>query len=519
MAGLSPLRPFWRPALLGAAVWLAAALLLGALDAWVDLAYLSHLLVLAAAASALCWPFAAVALASTLAVVAFNVAFVPPRGSLSVSLPAHGLLLAHMLAVSWIVAALIGRRRYLAAQAREAAQRADELRGLADVLRATDDPARMTGPLRDALQRLSGGGAAAVLLHAPDGPALHGDVDEDGRVALELCARQGEVLGAGTARHTTPGRTWLPLRGRSGALGAVELRWGTRATPEAAQLAHGQALCDVLAAALDRREALRQADDARAQAQIESLRHTLLSAVAHDHRTPLATIISAAGALEAQDARLQAPQRQKIARTILQEATHLARLTENILQLARLQAGIRDLPPGWESIEEIVGSAVQRQQQRSRSPGGASALRLHLEPGLPLVRCDPVLLAQLVDNLVDNALRHGGPAGPVEISAASRAGWLHLAVADRGPGIPPEWRERVFERFVRRTDDAGAPGGAPAARGTGVGLALCRAIAEVHGARLGCRSRPGGGTVFELAIPVTPAPADPPPAPPRELAP
>jgi two-component system sensor histidine kinase KdpD len=224
------------------------------------------------------------------------------------------------------------------------------------------------------------------------------------------------------------------------------------------------------------------------------MRNTLLSAVAHDHRTPLATIASAAGALHDQGDRLDAAQRRRLAATIVDEARQLARITDNTLQLARLDAVGLDLHVDWESIEELIGSVLRRQRQRD--PG--HRLRARVEPGLPLLRCDAVLIVQLLDNLVDNALRHGGDQGPVEVVARRAGDQLLVAVRDRGPGLPEGWREQVFEPFTRGPTDA--------PRGSGIGLALCRAIARVHRGTLVHRARRGGGSAFELSLPVDPAP-------------
>ena len=144
---------------------------------------------------------------------------------------------------------------------------------------------------------------------------------------------------------------------------------------------------------------------------------------------------------------------------------------------------------------------------RQRDPGQHEpnqGLRARVEPELPLLRCDALLLVQLIDNLVDNALKYGGGA-PVEIVARRISAHLVLAVRDRGPGVPVALRERIFETFQR---GAPVPGDnqAPARRGAGLGLAVCRAIARAHGGELRLRPRSHGGTAFELWLPEQQAP-------------
>jgi two-component system sensor histidine kinase KdpD len=259
---------------------------------------------------------------------------------------------------------------------------------------------------------------------------------------------------------------------------------------------HAQALCDQAGVALERAAALRAAAANREAAQAQALRNTLLAAISHDHRTPLATILGAAGSLHDQGDRLSPAQRQRLAATIVDEAAQLTRLTENTLQLARLGAGGLDIRRDWESAEEIIGTVLRRTRQRDP----ARRLRTRVQPDLPLLQVDALLLVQLLDNLVDNALKHAGEAGPVEIVARRVGHELVLAVRDRGPGVPLAQRDRIFEVFQR-----GAQAGP---RGAGVGLAVCRAIARAHGGELRYRARSHGGSSFELVLPVQDQPAD-----------
>ena len=231
---------------------------------------------------------------------------------------------------------------------------------------------------------------------------------------------------------------------------------------DAVQLrSQAQALCDQMGLALERAAALRSAAAAREAAQTQALRNTLLAAISHDHRTPLATILGAASSLHDQSERLAPEQRRRLAAIIVDEATQLARLTDNTLQLARLDTPGLALHKDWESVEEIVGTVLRRLRQR----GATRRVKSHLEPGLPLLRCDAVLLVQLLENLVDNAFKYGGDPDQVEIQARREGDRLVLAVCDRGPGVPPEWRARIFDSFQRGSRRARAAGrcGSPGA--------------------------------------------------------
>jgi two-component system sensor histidine kinase KdpD len=474
-----------------------------------DLANMALILVLSAAIAAI-WstPRASLA-ASAIAVLAFNFAFVPPRGAFAVDLHQHALLLVTMLAVSWIVSLLVARLRWHIAQAKAQAKRSDQLREFAEDLRAADGPAVQASILRDTLSRLSGAESTLLRYDASvdtkEGSAfqLLGTASADESAGLRLCHQDGRPMGPGTGRHEEQPSWYLPLRGLSGAFGAALIRNATGDGAGAELRDHVQALCDQLGAALERGTALRAAAAAREQAQDHALRNTLLTAISHDHRTPLATILGAASALHDQDERLSVAQRRRLAATIVDEATQLARLTDNTLQLARLgQVGLA-LQRDWESVEEMVGTVLRRVRQRDPH----HRLKARVEAGLPLLRCDAVLMVQLLDNLVDNALKHGGGDAPVELMARRVGAAVLIAVRDRGPGVPVAQHKRIFDTFHRGDRVTAAEGDDDRLRpGAGVGLALCRAIARAHGGELRLRARGHGGSSFEVTLPVEEGP-------------
>ncbi len=478
-----------------AALWLVAALALFALDGPLDVSNLALLLVLAAALGGLWLAPWQSALACVLAVLAFNWTLVPPRRTFSVDLQQHAWLLAVMLGVAWTVAAVVARQRTLADAARTAAAQAQQLCELGDALRDADDPLARAPALQAALSALAGGPAPMLLLcealpplDDPQAARWLGEPDADAAAGLWLCTRQAAALGPGTGRHEDQAHNYLPLRGRGAAFGAARLP----SLADDAARRHAQALCDQMGLALERTQALRSAAQARAQAEDQRTRNALLAAIAHDHRTPLATIVGAATSLLEQGARLAPEQRQRLATSIVDEAERLTRLTVNTLQLARLDAPGVTLALDWQSAEELAGSALAR----ARRLDATRRLRSRVEPGLPLLRCDAVLVVQMLLNLLHNALQHGAPDAPVELLVRRAAAGLLFAVRDRGPGVPPQQRERIFEVFQRGPSSSG---------GAGVGLALCRAVARAHGGTLTLRSRHHGGSSFECVLPLAEA--------------
>ncbi|HEY4082177.1 MAG TPA: ATP-binding protein [Burkholderiaceae bacterium] len=498
---ISPAR--W-PAL---AVWVVAGILMFTLDGRVGLTPLAMLLVLACTLSSL-WLSTPVALVVTfVAVMAFGWGFVPPRYQLGVHMQEHVLLLTTTLALAWITAGLMARLRAQAESARRHAFQAEQLRAFNEDLRAADDPQEMAGALVQALQALAAGPVQLIMLHdllppANDEAAVHviGSPDTDQWTGLWLCLRRANPFGPGTGRHEEVGAWYLPLRGRQGGRGAALIPLDPQ--PDLPQRAHAQALCDQLGTALERGVSASAVRRAREEAEAQAVRNTLLAAISHDFRTPLATIMSAASSLESQDERLDARQRARLARTIVEETAALARMTDNTLQLARLDAPGVVLKRDWESVEELVGAVLRRLRQRAPH----ALVKARVEPHLPLIRCDAQLLTQLLDNLLDNALKYA-ESSAVEVLAKRDDEYVLVAVRDRGPGVTPAQRERIFEVFQRGEQGNAARPDAALKRGAGVGLAACRAIARAHGGEISYRARSHGGAAIELRFPIEETPA------------
>ena len=207
-------------------VWLLGALAMWALDGRVDLANLAMVLVMSAALASLWQPVPASMLSSLLAVMVFNWCFVPPRGSFAIDLRQHALLLASMLALSWISSVLLARLRWQAESARRHATQAEALRRLADRLRDTALPAEAAPLLAEALQPLSAGPVQLLNLldRLPatndDGAALiHGQPDADAHDGLWACLRAGRAFGPGTGRYEELSAWYLPMRGRKTSFG------------------------------------------------------------------------------------------------------------------------------------------------------------------------------------------------------------------------------------------------------------------------------------------------------------
>jgi two-component system sensor histidine kinase KdpD len=251
-----------------------------------------------------------------------------------------------------------------------------------------------------------------------------------------------------------------------------------------------------IALALGRLRWLEEARRAQLSHETERLRSTLLGAIGHDLRTPLAAIHGAASSLLLPGDLPAATQRDLLG-MIQDESERLAHLLGNLLDLTRLESGALQVQKEWQPLEEVIGSALGRLERRS----GPLPVRVELPADLPSAPFDAALMEQVLINLLGNAQRHA-PGRDVDLRAWAEPGWLHLEVADRGPGLPEDNRERVFDKFFR------LPGAGEG--GVGLGLAICRAILQAHGGTIAAANRPGGGSVFGLALPLEGTPPPPP---------
>jgi two-component system sensor histidine kinase KdpD len=188
---------------------------------------------------------------------------------------------------------------------------------------------------------------------------------------------------------------------------------------------------------------------------------------------------------------LDAAARRELAQAIEEEADRLNRLVQNLLEMTRLESGGIRVHKDWEPLEEVVGSALARVEKRL----GARRVDVRLPPDLPLVPLDPLLIGQVLINILDNALKYTPAETPIEISASMADRIVSVTVADRGPGFAPGEDARVFDKFYRGRQ-AGTQSGA------GLGLAIARGIVEAHGGRITAEPRTGGGAVFRFTLPL-----------------
>lgn len=246
------------------------------------------------------------------------------------------------------------------------------------------------------------------------------------------------------------------------------------------------------AVVLDRQRLVGEAEEARRLAEGNRIRTALLAAVSHDLRTPLAAIKAAVSSLRSDDVSWSDEDEAELLEGIEDGADRLDHLVGNLLDVSRLQTGtvtplIREI-----DLDEVVPMAL------GGVPEGSA--ELDIPETLPMVAVDPGLLERAVANIVENAVKYNPGDVPVTVAASALGDRVELRVADRGPGVPDEAKERIFEPFQRLGD-------APRGVGVGLGLAVARGFAEAMGGTLGAEDTPGGGMTMVLTLRAAGGPA------------
>jgi two-component system, OmpR family, sensor histidine kinase KdpD len=428
-------------------------------DQFVPVLSLGVLYVFAVLPIAVLWGTAygvGVAVASMLA---FNFLFLPPRYTFTIEDRSVWLSLAVYLTTAIVVGGLAsGARR----RRDEAVQREREAALLADV--------------------------AAELLR---GSRLDDELDG-------IAEQTAGVLGVSSARIDLDGHGARPQHETAYPLTVDRGSIGTLYTPESEEPRLDvrkrliPALALVLAIAREQERLEHDALEAEALRRTDSIKTALLQAVSHDLRTPLATIEQALDGLESGVLVLSDDDRTELLETIRIEHTRLKRLVDNLLDLSRLQAGGSPSTPELWTAEELVAQALDELGSQER-------VQVDGRPDVPAASVDAVQIQRALVNLLENALNVSPPGEPVHVRITATRKELLIRVTDRGPGIPEEERERIFQPFYRIE-------GHPDRRGAGLGLAIARGFAEANGGRIWVESRGGQGASFVLALPAVELP-------------
>jgi len=347
---------------------------------------------------------------------------------------------------------------------------------------------------------------SAFFLVSPTGrlepPAFASDTSGEGRsdaidrVLAQWVFDHGQPAGTGT--HTLPAGTvlYLPLKALMQTRGvlAVEPRaW--RAFVQPALRRQVDVFATLIAITIERLHYVEVAQHALLSMESERLRSSLLAAVSHDLRTPLTSLIGMAELLERSDPPL-APAVADTVQAMRDQARRMNNMVINLLDMARLQGPDVRMRKEWQSFEELVGAA------RGSLRDALAAHRLVVADlsAIPLVECDGPLMERVLCNLLENAAKYTPPGTEIRVRAEVTPEEVRIVVEDDGPGVPAGKEGEIFEKFTRGEPES-------ATTGVGLGLAVCKAIAQAHGGRIWAepthadRADGNAGARFVVALP------------------
>lgn len=438
-------------------------------------------------------------LAALVSAVSFNFFFIDPHYTFAIKRFQDIVLISLYFIIAIFAGNLTARIRQQEQLAQRNVQRIMSLYRLA---RETATAADLDAVLRTAVDQLQQSFDADVaILLAPTGQLLREphaastlSIDDKAFSVAHWVFTNGRPAGRFTDTLPTAKAHFVPLRTPNRIVGVIGLRTRHERRLTFEQGLQLETFVNQIALVVERQLLDRAAQQSALLQESERLHATLLNSISHELRTPLATITGVTDILTNPATHTDGAAHQALLTDIRDAAQRLNHLVENLLDMSRLDAGRLQIKRDWCVVSDVVGVAVQQ----LHSCLAARPLTLALPPDLPLIQMDFILMEQVLINLLHNVCNYTPPGSPVEIGAKIVDGWLWLTVADRGPGIPAELLERVFDKFYR------VPGSATG--GTGLGLSICRGLVHAHGGELLAHNRPDGGASFTIQLPAATTP-------------
>ncbi len=430
------------------------------------------------------WGLRHAVVTSVAATVCYNFFFLPPIDTFTISDPENLLALLVFLITSIFASRSSDRIRE---ESREAKSRQSELEVLYRLSRAllqTDELVQLTNSIPISVSLATG--ARAVLFYLLEGDRIYRSGAEWptqlGTAELkEISHTPGPTSSNGEAESIIPLRTGVKPRGVLIVRG-VQLSLQTL-----------DALGGLVSVSLDRAQAVEEVTRAEAGKESERLRGLMLDSITHELRTPLTSIKGSVSTLLSLGGRLPAAATTELLTVIDEESDRLNRLVAQAVEMAQLDTQEVRMSFSPQSVLQLTDDAIE---QTNPLPGGHE-VSVRLPADLPKVEADPVWIEKLLGNLLENAAKYSAAGEPIFVTAERRGSEVAISVADRGLGIDPMEQSLIFDKFYRARNRS------QGTSGTGMGLAICRAIAETHGGTIWVTSQVGQGSVFTFTLRVS----------------
>jgi len=435
-------------------------------------------------------------LATLLSVAAFDFFFVPPYFTFAVADIRYVVTFVVLFVVSVVISGLALRVREQAEEARRRERNTAALYGLSrDLARE-----RKKEKLSDIAVKHIGEffhSQAVVLIPDHEGrlkvlSTTQGTfaIDQKEWSIAQWVFENRQAAGLGTDTLMAAKALYLPMIASSGPVGVIGVLSHNPDVPfDPGEIHFLETFTNQTAMAIERVTLAQEAYRERLNAESQSMRNTFLSSVSHDLRTPLATITGAASTLLHGGKNIPEEKREEMIKAIHEEAERLNHIIRNVLNITRLESGTIQVNKEWHSLEEIIGVVLDRQSNMLN----AHPVNISIPVDLPLIPFDPILIEQVLANLVENVIQHTPPGTPVDIFVRTQKASVQIEIADRGPGIQEIGKEHIFDKFYLEKGSS---------KGVGLGLSICKAIVDAHGGRIWAENRPGGGAVFRFNLPI-----------------
>jgi two-component system sensor histidine kinase KdpD len=417
-----------------------------------------------------------------MATAAYNFFFLPPVDTFTISDPQNLLALIVFLITAVFASRSSDRIRE---ESREAKNRQAELEVLYRLSRAllqTDELVHLTNSIPVSVSLATG--ARAVLFYLLDGDRIYRSGAEwPTQLATdelkEISYAPGPTSSTGEAESIIPLRTGVKPRG-------VLIVRGVQLSRQTLDAVGG-----LVSVSLDRAQAVEEVTRAEAGKESERLRGLMLDSITHELRTPLTSIKGAVSSLLLTE--LPPAVVTELLTVIDEESDRLNRLVAQAVEMAQLDTQEVRMSFSPQAVSALVEHAIEA----TRPLPGGHEVSVRLPSGLPKVEADPVWIQKLLGNLIENAAKYSGDGEPIFVSAEQKGQYVSISVADRGLGIDPMEQSLIFDKFYRARNRS------QGTSGTGMGLAICRTIAETHGGTISVTSQMGKGSVFSFALRVS----------------
>ncbi len=439
-------------------------------------------LLLAILLVAAAWGLRCAIFMSLLATLAYNVFFLPPVLHITIADPQNWVALFAFLVTATVASQLAERARREAVHTNQRRREVERLYAFSQQLLVAQGVYELLNTIPRHVVDTFGAQGAALLLDGRPQPYFS-DIASQSALSIEdlrTVSGRGEPF-----IDRERGLCYLPLRLGIRSVGSIGIS-GCQLSRESLD-----AIGSLAAIAIESGRTVEKLTKAEAARESDRLRTVLLDAVTHEFRTPLTAIKASAETLQS-DAGLEPAQRQELLTVINEESDRLNRLVGEAAEVAQLDARQVELHASPHNIREAIDAAVDKTRQLlAQHP-----LEVAVPDGLPAVKMDLERITEVLQQLLDNAGKYSPAGTQVHITAELRDSELVISVADHGPGIDEFDLSMIFEKFYRGRNQR------VSLQGTGMGLAIAKAIVELHGGRIGVTSQLGRGSVFYFTLPV-----------------